>query len=176
MPTCDLRRALLLNPLCSHLVLLQLEVLPLALRLLLHALVELLPGHLHGALLLLQLLHVQLALLVQLLGVLQGLACRLQLLDLVGGVLFGLDVLGTLLVQLRVLLPGRDEEEEEGMNTLSLPRLTSNYIYSALHLYSPPWMFYPFFAFINQSWSIQVGFFDKNFLPLDHGVFHMPFG
>ena len=27
-------------------------------------------------------------------------------------------------------------------------------IYSALHKYSPPWMFYPFIAFINQSWSI----------------------
>src|SRR4029434_9672331 len=28
-------------------------------------------------------------------------------------------------------------------------------IYSALHKYSPPWMFFPFIAFINQSWSIR---------------------
>lgn len=33
-------------------------------------------------------------------------------------------------------------------------------MYSAYHKYSPPWMFYPFIAFINQSWSIKFGFFN----------------
>lgn len=67
----------------SDLVLLQSEVLPLTLSLLFHALLKLLPGHLHSSLFSIQLLHVGFTLLVHLLSVLQRLARRLQLLYLV---------------------------------------------------------------------------------------------
>lgn len=88
-----------------YLVLLQRQVAALALALLLHALLEFLPGFLHREHLLLQLVHVPLAFFVLFLGVLQRFFGRLQLLDLVRGVLLRLDVLRALLVQLRVLLP-----------------------------------------------------------------------
>lgn len=88
----------------TDLVLLQSEILPLALSLLLHTLLKLLLGQLHRPHLLVQLVHVRLALLVHLLSVLQRLASGLELLDLVRGVLFGLDVLRPLLVQFRVFL------------------------------------------------------------------------
>lgn len=88
----------------TDLVLLQSEILPLALSLLLHAFLKLLLGQLHRPHLLVQLVHVRLALLVHLLSVLQRLASGLKLLDLVRGVLFGLDVLRPLLVQFGVFL------------------------------------------------------------------------
>lgn len=89
----------------SDLIFLQCEILALALRLLLHSLLKLLLGQLHCPHLFIQLIHVCLALLVHLLGILQGFPCCLELLDFVCGVLFGFDVLRPLLVQLRVLLP-----------------------------------------------------------------------
>lgn len=84
----------------TDLVLFQGQILPLTLSLLLHALLKLLLGQLHRPHLLIQLVHVRLALLVHLLSVLQRLASGLELLDLVRGVLFGLDVLRPFLVQL----------------------------------------------------------------------------
>lgn len=57
--------------LTSYLVFFQSEILALALRLLLHALLKLLLGQLHRLHLFIQLIHVSLAFLVHLLGVLQ---------------------------------------------------------------------------------------------------------
>ena len=77
-----------------------------ALALLFHALLKLLPGLLHRQHLLLQLIHVTFALLVLLLGILQGLLGSFQFFNLMGCVFLGLDILGALLVQLRILFPG----------------------------------------------------------------------
>ena len=90
--------------LTSDLVFLQGKVLALTLGLLLHAFLKLLLGQLYSPHLFIQLIHVCLSFLVHLLSILQRFARCLKLLDLMRRVLFGLDVLRPLLVQLRVFL------------------------------------------------------------------------